>query len=124
MTVSEEIRIERRFVAGAVPGYMLGPVAGLALGVLVPVRGNAGKTDNDLVGPAVAVDVVRPAGHALAIAVETVAVIARLPDVVLDPRRGLVPRITDQHVELAVLVDVGDRHALGPELALDHRLLP
>ena len=124
MAVAEEVGIERRLVAGAVPDLVLGPVARLALGVFVPEGRHAGEADDDLIDPAVAVDVVGPAGHALAVAVQAVAVIARLADVVLGPRRGLVPRVADQHVELAVLVHVGDRHALGAELALDDRLLP
>src|SRR6185312_10562800 len=114
----------RRLVAGAVPELVLRPVTRLPARVLVPERGDAGEADHDLVGPAVAVDVVGPAGHARAIAAQAVAVIARLADVVLRPRRRLVPRIADQDVGLAVLVDVGDRHPLGPELSLDHRLLP
>ena len=124
LAVAEQVGVERRLVAGAVPDLVLGPVARLALGVFVPVGGLAGEADDDLVGPAVAVDVVGPAGHALAVAVQAVAVIAGLADVVLVPGRGLVPGVADEDVDLAVLVDVGDRHALGAELALDHRLLP
>ena len=124
MAVAEEVGIERRLVAGAMPDLVLGPMARLALGVFVPERRHSRKTDHDLIDPAIAVDVVRPAGHALAIAVQAIAVIARLANVLLAPAWCFIPRVADQDVELAVLVHVADPHSLRAELALDDRFLP
>src|SRR5262249_26324067 len=116
--VAEEVDVERGLVAGAVPDLVLGPVARLAPGILGPVGGSPRERDDELVDPAVAVDVIGPAGHALAVTAQAIAVIARFPDLVLGPGGSLVPRVPDQDIALAVAVHVGDRHAFGSELAL------
>src|SRR5262249_45904357 len=60
---AEEIDVLRRFVAGTVPDHVLFPVPLLALRILVPVARRAGETNDDIIRPAVAVDVVRPAAE-------------------------------------------------------------
>src|SRR5207244_4230774 len=65
---AEEVDVERRLVAGAVPDEVLLLRPRPALRVLVPVARLAGEADDQQVRPAVAVEVVRPAGEALAVA--------------------------------------------------------
>src|SRR5262249_36946407 len=101
------------------------PVPRLVFGVLVPVTGLAGEADHDQVLPAIAIDVVGPAAETLTVSAQAVAVVAgRLTDLVHLPVGGLVPDLAEQNVHLAVLVDLGDGHALGGEVLVDDRLLP
>src|SRR5262249_13844374 len=100
------------------------PVAGLVLGVLVPVARLAGEADDDDVRPAVAVEVLGPAGEALAVVAQAVAVVAELADLVHLPGRRFVPGLAVDDVGPGVAVDVGDGHALGAEDLVEDRLLP
>src|SRR6266487_2908611 len=68
LAVLEQVRILRRLVAGAGPNGMFFPMSFLAFGVLVPIRRFAGKANDDLIRPTVAVDVIRPTEHTFAIA--------------------------------------------------------
>src|SRR5262249_38556435 len=99
-----------------------------ALWILVPVAGIARPPDDDEVRPAVVIQVFGPAGEAAGIPFAAragaVAVIFDLADLVQLPSRGLVPNITGQDVQLAVLVHVRDRHPFRTKHLVHHRLLP
>ena len=121
---AEQVGIERCLVTGTVPDQVFFPAAGLSPGVLIPVAGLARKTDDDVVRPAVAVQVFCPAGKALTVAVGSIAIFAHGPDLVHLPVRCLVPDVAGQDVHLAVVVDIRHRHSFGSEDLIDHRLLP
>jgi hypothetical protein len=124
LALAVQVGIQRRLVAGRVPDFMLLPGAGLVLRVLVPVARRTGEADDDLVHPAIAVEVVGEDGERLAIALGRV-VLADLADrlELLEVRAG-VPAVADQQVHLAVPVDIGHRDALRAEGAVHCDLLP
>ena len=124
LPVAQQVHVQRGLVAGRVPDNVLLPMAGLTLWVLQPVHRGTGEIDHDEVGEHVAVEVFRPAGEDLAVAAEAVAVVAGLLHLVGFPVRCFVPELADEDVHLAVLVDVGNGHAFGPELGIDDGLLP
>src|SRR5262249_1129930 len=111
-------------VAGAVPDFVLLPLAGAALGVLEPVARFARVADDDQVGVAVAVEILGPAGEAVTVVAQPVAAVAELADRVRLPIWVLVPRLAVEDVHLAVLVHVGDGRALGAEYLIEDGLLP
>src|SRR5207245_6806303 len=81
---AEQIDVLRRLVAGAVPNRVLLPMAGqpALAGVLVPVARSAGEADDDVVRPAVAVDVIGPASEAFTVSLEGLVVAERLANLV------------------------------------------
>src|SRR5204862_1971518 len=113
---AEQVDVLRRLVAGAVPDFVLLPVAVGPFGVLVPVARLAGEADDDDVLPAVAVEVLGPAAEALAVDVlVAVAVVLAGADLVHLPVGRLVPDLAVDDIQFAVLVDVHDGDALGAE---------
>src|SRR5437899_597897 len=57
LTGTEQVSIERRFITGAVPNFVLLPMSRGAPGVLVPVARLAWKRNDDQVRPAVAINI-------------------------------------------------------------------
>ena len=121
---AEQVDILGRFVTGAGPNDVLFPVPLFAPRILIPISRLPRKTDHDLIGPAVAVDVVRPTEHAFAITRETVAIVTDLANFVHLPIRRLIPNVPAEDVHFAVFIDVSDSHSLRTEFLVDHGLLP
>src|SRR5439155_5885063 len=69
LTGAEQVNEDWRLVAGAVRQQMFLPQARPALRVFVPAAWLTGEGNDDHIRPAIAVEVVREAGEALAIAV-------------------------------------------------------
>src|SRR5207249_1024309 len=106
----------RRFIARRLVNQVLLPMLVLALRILVPIAGSAWEANDDVIGPAIAVDVIGPAAKALAVAVESVAEIPKwLTDFMHLPIRRFVPNLTGENIHPAVLVHIRDGDALRPE---------
>ena len=91
------------FRCGAVPDQVFFPMARRVLGILVPVAVRPGEADDDLVDPAVAVDVVAEVAKAVAVA----AVIDRIS-------RGCESRAFSIGVGAAFVPDVARRDVERP----------
>src|SRR5262249_9534148 len=94
------------------------------LRILIPMAGGSREANDNQVGPAVAVDVGRPAGKRVAVAGRAVPIAADRPDLVHLPVRRLIPNIARQNVQAAITVDVRDRDSLGVDPAIDDSFLP
>src|SRR5947209_8316373 len=94
------------------------------LRVFIPVSRLAGKADDDLIGPTVAVDIVGPTEHTFAIAFEAVAIVTDLANLMDLPVRGFIPNVPAEDIHFSVFVDVGDGDPFGAELLVDDGLLP
>ena len=55
---------------------------------------------------------------------QAITKVAGFANVLLAPCRGLIPRVADHDVELAVFIDVADSHPLRAEPALDDGFFP
>ena len=131
--VAEELRLAvavdvdelRGFTVGDVEDVMNGPGAGFALRVLVDEGGVTGETEDQDVLPAVGVEVVGVGDEVVGVprgAVEgrlVRALLVRRLDRVADALleiRALPDVPTGSDVDMAVMVEVGDRAAFGDEV--------
>ena len=112
-----------RLVTGAVPDQVFLPVARRVLRVLIPVEIGTGKTDADLIDPAVAVDVVREIAKAVAVSLVEDVVSGRA-NFVHFPVGSLVPDVAGDDVDLAVVIHVEGGHTLRAEGFIEIDPLP
>src|SRR5262245_43260787 len=113
----------RTFVAGVAEQRVFDPVLVFAFRVLVPDDAmRSGHVYANLVGPTVVVDVGGEVNEGVAVTFGRVELLDWL-NLMRCPVRRFVPQIARDHIRLAVAVDVGDRGAFRPELAVERDLL-
>ena len=131
LTVTKQVKEQRRFIAGTVNNHSLLPVAGFVLRILIPPARLTGHPYDNRIDPSVTVYILCKVGKSLAVTFGTI-VLANRTDLVHFPFWRFVPYIPRKDVYFAVMVDIPHCNSLGPEscihndfskthLALHHR---